>query len=517
MNSVQSANSSLRIFLHILFKRKFFIVSFFMITLIIAAIYAAKTEPAYQASCQILVKLGREHFFVPTSTDEAFRPTISFNSLEQINSEIELIKSRHIIEKAVNKIGPTVIYAGLVDKEPGLFKRLHLWMTGFLGRYSRETRENIQGKQKELTKEESAVLGVQENLDVQGIRNSRVIEISFKNKDPQIAAKVVAEIVNTYLQMRPHIYKNPESFAFFQDQSKILKGKISKLEEGLRTFKEQNDISALKEERSILLQKKSDLQATLNQSQSEKLETENRITQISGQLKATPERIQQGESTNLNAMLINTLEERLIALEIKEKELLAKYTDDNHLVQDVRNQLKIVRSKLADKETKRYGLENFGPNPTHQRLKEDLFRNQAELAAIDAKISSQKTYLDEYKTRLDALNQFEHQLEDLERQLQVEQKNYELYLIKHEETRISSEMDSKNIANVSIMEPAKLPLKPTGNKTLLSLAIGIFIAVFGSIGLAIFFEFLNEDLERPEDIEELLGAPVLASVPQSKR
>jgi capsular polysaccharide biosynthesis protein len=41
--------------------------------------------------------------------------------------------------------------------------------------------------------------------------------------------------------------------------------------------------------------------------------------------------------------------------------------------------------------------------------------------------------------------------------------------------------------------------------------------VFGSIGLALSFEYFSEGLERPEEIEDLLGAPVLASVPQEKR
>jgi capsular polysaccharide biosynthesis protein len=98
----------------------------------------------------------------------------------------------------------------------------------------------------------------------------------------------------------------------------------------------------------------------------------------------------------------------------------------------------------------------------------------------------------------------------------VDRENFKLYLTKLEETRISSEMDLKKIANVSVIMPAQMPLEPMDSNKRLFLAIGFFIAVFGSIGLAVFLEYFSEDLERPEEIEKLLGAPVLASVPWKK-
>jgi uncharacterized protein involved in exopolysaccharide biosynthesis len=203
----------------------------------------------------------------------------------------------------------------------------------------------------------------------------------------------------------------------------------------------------------------------------------------------------------------------LVTLELKERELLTKYTENNHFVQDVKKQLKIVRDKLAQQENKRYESTAFGPNPTHQHLNEDLFRNEAELQAINAKISTQKDHLAEYSKRLDVLNNFEYKFNNLENRLEVDRENFKLYLTKLEETRISSEMDLKKIANVSVIMPAQMPLEPMNS---LFLAMGLFIAVFGSIGLAISLEYLREDLERPEEIEKLLDAPVLASVPWKK-
>jgi len=526
MHSKETANSFIRIFLHIMFKRKLLIITFFAITMLISGIFAVRIEPTYMAESQIMIKMGREHVFSPTSTDIGGRPFLSFSSLEQINSEIELIKSRPIIEDAVNVLGPWTIYKDLIiedddENDTNFFKRLFNTLSELVhSLFNREQKqrleEHLSGERQNLTDHEKAVLRVQQQFDVHPIRNSRIIEMSFKHPDPEIAAVVVKNLVAAYLDKRPHVHKNPESYEFFQEQSNLLKTRIRETEEKLKKFKKERNVVDLKEERSILLQEKADLQAKLNESKSEKVETEKRISEISEQLKTTPQKIQQGESANLNNLLINTLEERLVALEIKERELLAKYTNNNHLVQDVKKQLKIVRDKLTEQESKRYGTASFGPNSTYQRLKEDLFRNEAELEAVSAKITSQRTHLAEYAERLDNLNAAENMIKELQDELKVDKENYQLYLTKHEESRISSEMDSKKIANVSVIKPAQPPLNPIFNKAVLLLAIGLLVAVFGSVGLSIFLEFLNEDLERPEDIEELLGVPVLASVPKER-
>ena len=109
--------------------------------------------------------------------------------------------------------------------------------------------------------------------------------------------------------------------------------------------------------------------------------------------------------------LINTLEARLVELQLKEKELLTKYTDQSRLVQNVKEEIRVVEQKLEEQSTKRYGRRTSGVNPTHQRLKEELFRNEAELEALKAKKITQKEHLDELQVKLENLNQVELELQ----------------------------------------------------------------------------------------------------------
>ena len=105
-------------------------------------------------------------------------------------------------------------------------------------------------------------------------------------------------------------------------------------------------------------------------------------------------------------------------------------------------------------------------------------------------------------------------LNQLRQSVDVDRQNYRLYLTKFEESRISDAMDNKKIANVSLIAPSLPPLKPVSPKVFLNIVLAIFLGAFGGLGLGFFTEYLNDSLEKPEDVEKALQLPVLASIPE---
>ena len=74
-------------------------------------------------------------------------------------------------------------------------------------------------------------------------------------------------------------------------------------------------------------------------------------------------------------------------------------------------------------------------------------------------------------------------------------------------------MDSEKIANVSLIQPARAPRNPVSPKKMLNLIIAIFIGTSGGLGLAFSREYLDDKIEKIEDVETELQLPVLASIP----
>jgi uncharacterized protein involved in exopolysaccharide biosynthesis len=290
--------------------------------------------------------------------------------------------------------------------------------------------------------------------------------------------------------------------------------KMERSEEELKALKKQYNVTSLEEERTLLLQQSSALRAELNTTLSEKVEAEKRIGQLRLQLASTPKTVSQGEVSDQNPYLLNTLEARLVELQLEEKKLLAKYTDQSRTVTNVREEIYIVSQKLAEQEGKRYASKSTGLNSTYQNLQQTLLQNEAELNAIKAKAETQQVHLAVYQSQLDKLNQIEVELNQLQQQVDVNRENYRLYLTKFEESRIADAMDSEKITNVSIIEPARAPRKPVSPKKMLNLILAIFLGAFGGLGLAFFLEYMDDKIEKVEDVEEALGMPVLASLPE---
>jgi uncharacterized protein involved in exopolysaccharide biosynthesis len=496
MNIEARSKASLRDFLHVVFKRKTQILIFFGLTFITVAIGTLVMEPTYEATSQILVKMGRENLYVPTvPSRNNLSPVVSFDREEQINSEIEILKGRFLAQKVVESLGAAAIYKDAKESGRGLLSAL------------------FRRPPVPQAAVEKATLKLQEALGVEGVRKSDVIEVSFEHQDPQMAAVVVNTLVKFYLDHHVDVHKTPQSYGFFQEQSQILKDKLNGAEQKLKAFKKNHAISSLEEERSLLLRQEADLSTDLNQTVSHEAETQNRIAQLRQQLANTAQIIPLDEEVDHNPLAISALQGRLVELELKEQGLLGKYTEQSRLVQNVREEIQMVREKLADQENRRYGKTRSGVNTTYQRLQEQFLQNEAELKALRGKKETQMAQLGEEHLKLEELNRIEVQLKQLQEDVEVNRQNYRLYQSKFEESRISDAMDAEKIANVAVIQRATAPSKPVSPRVLLNMVLAIFLGGFGGLGLAFFLEYLDDSLEKDEDVETYLELPALGSVP----
>lgn len=507
MEAPEFYRTSLRDIFYVMFKRKAQILLFFFATFTTVAIGTFLVKPVYEAKAQILVKLGRESVFIPATGNMG--PIIDYSREERINSEIEILKSPSLAENVVLTMGPTVLYKDLKKKKPSLTDRIKKLV------FPNKNKPLTPEQQKALTIR-LATMMLEKNLEIESIKKSAIIQVKFKHRNPRLVAMVVNRLAGEYLDHHLDVYKRPASHKFFQEQSKLLKNRLENVEEELKDLKKRNNITSLDEERTLLLGQVSKLRSAINVTESQLVETQNRISLIRRQITATSKTISQGEVIDRNQELISLLESRLVGLQLKEKELLNKYTEQSRLVQNVSKEIELVRNKLTDQREMSYGTKSSGANPIYQKLQQDFLHNEAELNALKGKKETLKKQLIAFQNKLEKLNQLEVKFNQFQQQINVDRQNYRLYLAKFEESRISAAMDAEKIASVSLIEPARAPLKPVSPKKILNLLLALFLGAFGGLGLAFFMEYFNDNLEKVEDVEEYLHLPVLASIPELK-
>jgi len=446
---------SVRDFLHVVFKRKGVIVLFLFVAVCTVAVGSFRQQRIYEATAQILVKIGRENIQSPTFAGE--RSVITFD----LTAEVEILKSRILAEKVVAALGPAVIYPDPLSS-PSLDEAAQ-WLQG--------------------------------SIWIEAVEDSNIINVSYSHEDAQMAARVVNTLVDLYLERHLEIHKSPTSHEFLREQSQILDQRLKRAEEKLEAFKNEHDVTALEEEQSILLRQEADLRTELNRTLSQEAEIENRIRHLA----KTPETI----PLNRNDDTMENLEAKLVELEIQEHELLTKYSDESRLVRRIRNEIQMVRRRLDEHRM--------------EIVQQEILRNEAELQSIKAKEETQRAQLADFRKKHGKLNRIEMKFGRLREEVEVDRQNYRLYLTKFEEARISDAMDRQKIANVSIIEPARPPLEPESRNISRNLVLATILGGIGGLGLALFSEYLEDSLDRDEDVEYHLNLPVLASIPQLER
>jgi len=243
MDTLEFRQMSLRNFFHVIFKRKNQMLLFFLVLTLSVAIVTFAKKPTYEAKIQILVKLGRESVYVPQSGRDG--PIISVDRENQINSEIELLKNRSLVEIVIKSLGPETIYKDIDHK--------------------------------------NAILKFQKSLSIIRIKGSNVIEVSFKHNDPKLAATVVNTFANAYLEQHLIVHKNPRSVIFFEEQSQILKSKLEQAEETLKAFKKRYNVTSLEEEQKLLLEQITSLRGELTRTLSQEAEIQNQARPLNRQ------------------------------------------------------------------------------------------------------------------------------------------------------------------------------------------------------------------------------------------
>jgi capsular polysaccharide biosynthesis protein len=95
--------------------------------------------------------------------------------------------------------------------------------------------------------------------------------------------------------------------------------------------------------------------------------------------------------------------------------------------------------------------------------------------------------------------------------------NYQSLLQKKIEAQMAGSLERKQQGEqFKILDPARLPatpIKPDRNKILL---IGSVIGLVAGLGLAWFRESLDRSFHTVSDLEDYLGVPVLATIPNLK-
>jgi uncharacterized protein involved in exopolysaccharide biosynthesis len=468
----------IRDFLTILFKHRTKILIIFFSIVTTVTIGTLLLSPVYEAKSTLLVKMGREYIYRPEVGDKS--PTVSVNQAEMIDSEVTIITSRDLVEKVITALKVETIYPELAKSPPA-----------------------------RMTPLEAAIIHFQKKLSAEGVKKSNMIEVTFQHKDPRIAARALNLLVDFYMVKHLQVYSSAES-PFLDKQLNTYDRKLKESANNLESFKRNNGVFSLEEQRSLLLKQRSDLDTALKNSINTVEALQKRLVSLK-ELKQGVASDSTLYTTSERDKIIDESRSKLLSLELEEQELLKKYKEENRLVQHVRNEISMVKGFLTEQEKSINGKIGAG-NVVYQETEKERVKTEADLSAERAKVVTLKGQVAQLASELQALDRQDKELQSLKRESAIVEKSYQAYAEKSEEARISDDMNRSKMSNVSVVQAATVPAEPVKSKRLRNVALGIVIGAVSGLGFAFFSEFTSQVFSTPESVERRLGLPVLATI-----
>ena len=472
------------------FRQKRAIVITFW-SLLAGAILATVLMPSeYQASTKFLIERARIDPVVTSGHEsESIKTDVTE---EELNSEVELIRSDDVLRQVVVAAGLNQRHSlmNTVDK-----------VLGYVGLGSTPDEKIAK-----------AAIHLGKELNIQLIKKSNLITVSYSSSDPKLAAKVLQCLDEAYLQKNLAVHHPQGEFQFFDQEAQAYQKNLSDAESQLKAFSDQQGGVSPQLARDITLQKLNEFAANLQQTYADIASTQTRIDSLEKQAGVTPERLTTQSSATDDAQVLQGMKNTLMSLELKRTELLTKYQPTYPLVQEVDKQIADTRTSIAHEEAKPLKAETTDRNPTYAWINEELAKAKADEAGLQARAASLKAVVEQYQETARTLEQKGIQQQDLLRQVKTDEENYLLYQHKREEARMTDALDRKRIVNVAIAEQPIVPAIQTNTRWLVLLA-GILLALGGPIAVAFVLEYTNSSFRTPSEVFSELNIPVLAAVP----
>lgn len=454
--------------------------------ILLGTIATAMLEPKqYSATTQFLIERERVDPVISPGANQTTGPTPSEVSEEELNSEVALLQSDDVLREVT-------LACGLQNRR-GLLSY-------------------VLGMPDEAKRTAKAVNRLKRDLNIELVRKSNIISVSYAANDPQLAARVLNVLDEAYLRKNVAVHRPPGQFEFFDQETERYKKNLADAETQLKAFSNQEDGVAPQVDRDITLQKLNEFHASLQQTRADMAATQERILALEKQAKITPQRLTTQARETDDAQVLQGLKNTLVNLELKRTELLTKYQPTYPLVQEVDKQLADAKNAIASEEAKPIREETTDRNPTYAWINEELAKAKADYSALQARASALVAIVAKYDATAKDLEQKDILQQDLLREVKTDEENYLLYQRKREEARMTDALDRTRILNVAVAEQATAPTLPS-NSPLTLLLVGGLLAVTVSFGAAFTLEYLDPSFRTPSEVAAELNIPVLAAVP----
>jgi capsular exopolysaccharide synthesis family protein len=473
-------------YLRVIIRGKWIAIPFAGVIILFTAIFSFLATPQYKSTATLLI--GEETSRI-LSINEAFGDQAQVvQDLRGYNTQLQLLKSKSLAERVARKLNllsRPEFGAGKKSKTDLLAGVKYIITFKWIS----PKKESIKAETNPLLPV-NPYLGLASSLlnaiEVNPVKDTKLVELSFTFSYPALATEIVNTLAEEFIN-----FSIEKRFSTTQQASDFLTESIANLRDDLATkerelqrYGQEKDIIFLSETESTAVNTFTNLSEAYNQAMLERINAE-----------AEYRELKDFEGDSIPQFISDPAIQQL----------KGEYTRLRADYQEKSKQLKPDHPEMARIKARLDSLKeeiNKAADTAEGRLK----TAQKKEASIKYTLDRQRSDVGKMKNNSILYNSIKSEVESKRRLLNT-------LLEKQSETQLSAQLSGLNASNISIIDKAEIPQSPVSPNKKKNLLMALLIGLFGGVGLCFLFDYLDDTLKGPDDVERLAGLPSLGVIP----
>jgi len=475
-------------YVKMIYKRRWIALTAFLVVVLSVSVYTFTAVPIYQARVEIMIEKEE-------SNAVSLKEVLEQNQYEDdyYQTQYKILQSRALARRTIDALQlwnhPRFAAPAATGPRPDrLIDAPKRWVRAIFG-----SAKELQPPLPDETRAQSAIIDrFLGDLSVTPIRNSRLVDVKYESPEAQLSATIANALADAFIgqNLEFKFLTSKESADFLGERLAEQRKQVEKSEQAVQRYREQTDSVSLEDKQNIVVQKLTELNGAVTRAKTERIQKEAAYNQI---------RSLQNDRAALDtfpAILTNTFIQQqkgeLANLQRQQAQISDKLGPRHPEMVKLGLAIQTAEAKVQGEISK-----------VVQSMRNDYEQSLAQEQSLTRALEQQKT-------DALALNRKGIEYNVLARDAASNRQIFDSLLQRTKETGISTE---RKTSNIRVIDKAETPRSPISPNTRINLLLAVVGGGSFAIGLALFFEYLDNRIKSPDEVKEHLGLTFLGMVP----
>jgi capsular exopolysaccharide synthesis family protein len=325
------------------------------------------------------------------------------------------------------------------------------------------------------------------NLNAEPLSDTRMLVITFTHTDPALAADIVENVAQTFIQrsFESKTEKFTNASDWLERSTRELKGRVEQAEQALADYTRANNLFSMEGKETLATDKLSRFHDQATRAESDRMLKQSLYQEVkAGRVAQLPDAFADPKTAEL--------QKRLGELTTQYAQLDVTYGPKNPKVVEVQQQMAAIQEQI-----------NGSRGALEEKLKADYERAVRDEASL-------KGALEQAKSEAAQQNQAAIKFNILKQDVETAKSLYTEFLQKTNQAKIQR---AEQHNSLKIIDPAQVPGAPVGPNRMRTIMIGFFLSLAVGVCLAFFLEYLDSSIKTVEDLSRYAQLPALSVIP----